>query len=998
MRRADRVIARLRGSAGRAHARTASCSTSAASATSSLPRRRALRKADERRSEVVVETYLHVREDALQLYGFADAAERELFEQLLAVNGVGPKVALAIVSGSSPAELRRAIVLEDTARFQAIPGIGKKTAERIVLELKEKLGTEDVTPISAAPRRPADGTLSRATRSSSSATPCSRRSRRSPRSIPTCRPRSACGSALRQARMSSASRRRRSLSRRGGGARALAAAAPARRVRRPGARQGAARDRARGREGARRGARPRPARRAARASARRRSRTSSARSSASASAPSPGPALERKGDIAAILTALEERDVLFVDEIHRLNRAIEEILYPALEDFRLDIIVGQGPAARTLTLDLPPFTLVGATTRTGLLTTPLRDRFGMTFRLGYYDAGGARDDRAALGAASSASRSRTTRPRRSRARSRGTPRVANRILRRVRDVAEVRHEGAVTHDDRARGARAARGRRRGARADRPRAAARRSRTSSAAGRSASRRSRSRSARRPTRSRTSTSRTCSSSASSSARRAAAIVTELGRAHVGRRRSRRTRSSNRVAALLARLGGVTHPDLRAEQAYVDHAYACLERMRDIVARASDGDRRRGRRARARGVERAAARDVRGRRARPALRPARLRGRRAPLYVGRRWVHDDERRAGRRQLAGARGPAVLHRDARRPAARHAPPPLPRRRAGGCSTSPTRRSTARRSTAPSVGDFLLEELRAQPRPAHARHRRDDPGRPVPPDHPRARSAARRPGRARNRQDRGRAAPRVLAALHQRERDRARRVLVVGPNRTFMEYVSHVLPALGEDSVEQRAVAELVDGRRRRRCRDAPEVAAAEGRPAAGRGARARGRAPARGRARGAGLRLEGEYIRVREREVERLLAETREEHGTTAAARERFRMGLVRRVLRRVRARARQGARDARRRGGREGAPRERLPHPRGRPRLAGRRAGEARARALLDAGRAGRGGGRRPRRRTSSGCCGGGARAGATATSPLARRGARARRRRRRGRSAT
>ena len=97
-----------------------------------------------------------------------------------------------------------------------------------------------------------------------------------------------------------------------------------------------------------------------------------------------GPALERKGDIAAILTALEPRDVLFVDEIHRLNRAVEEILYPALEDFRLDIVVGQGPAARTLTLDLPPFTLVGATTRTGLLTTPLRDRFGLTFRLDHY--------------------------------------------------------------------------------------------------------------------------------------------------------------------------------------------------------------------------------------------------------------------------------------------------------------------------------------------------------------------------------------------------------------------------------------------------------------------------------------------------------------------------------------------------------------------------------------------------------------------------------------
>ena len=156
-----------------------------------------------------------------------------------------------------------------------------------------------------------------------------------------------------------------------------------------------------------------------------------------------GPALERKGDIAAILTALEPRDVLFVDEIHRLNRTIEEILYPALEDFRLDIVVGQGPAARTLTLDLPPFTLVGATTRTGLLTTPLRDRFGMIYRLDYYDAEElgriVRRSSRILGvevapdAAVEIAR-----------RSRGTPRVANRILRRVRDFAEVRHDGAVT--------------------------------------------------------------------------------------------------------------------------------------------------------------------------------------------------------------------------------------------------------------------------------------------------------------------------------------------------------------------------------------------------------------------------------------------------------------------------------------------------------------------------------------------------------------------------
>jgi Holliday junction DNA helicase RuvB len=158
-----------------------------------------------------------------------------------------------------------------------------------------------------------------------------------------------------------------------------------------------------------------------------------------------GPALERKGDMAAILTSLEPRDVLFVDEIHRVNRAIEEILYPALEDFRLDIVVGQGAGARTLTLDLPAFTLVGATTRTGLLTTPLRDRFGMTFRLGYYEreeltsivrrSAGILGVEIDAGAADEIAR-----------RARGTPRVANRILRRIRDVAQVRHAGAVTLD------------------------------------------------------------------------------------------------------------------------------------------------------------------------------------------------------------------------------------------------------------------------------------------------------------------------------------------------------------------------------------------------------------------------------------------------------------------------------------------------------------------------------------------------------------------------
>ena len=158
-----------------------------------------------------------------------------------------------------------------------------------------------------------------------------------------------------------------------------------------------------------------------------------------------GPALERKGDMAAILTALEPRDVLFVDEIHRLSSAVEEVLYPALEDFRLDIIVGQGHGARTLTLDIPPFTLIGATTRTGLLTTPLRDRFGMTFRLEYYEPAElgiiVRRSAGILGVEIAEEAADQIA-----GRSRGTPRVANRILRRVRDVAEVRHKGVITNE------------------------------------------------------------------------------------------------------------------------------------------------------------------------------------------------------------------------------------------------------------------------------------------------------------------------------------------------------------------------------------------------------------------------------------------------------------------------------------------------------------------------------------------------------------------------
>jgi Holliday junction DNA helicase RuvB len=156
-----------------------------------------------------------------------------------------------------------------------------------------------------------------------------------------------------------------------------------------------------------------------------------------------GPALERKGDIAAFLTALEPRSVFFVDEIHRLPRTLEETFYPAMEDHRLPITVGQGAGARVVTLELPPFTLIGATTRTGLLTTPLRDRFGIQARLEPY----AVDELAAIVHRSASILQIGLEPEGAHAiasRSRGTPRVANRLLKRVRDFAEVRMEGVVT--------------------------------------------------------------------------------------------------------------------------------------------------------------------------------------------------------------------------------------------------------------------------------------------------------------------------------------------------------------------------------------------------------------------------------------------------------------------------------------------------------------------------------------------------------------------------
>jgi Holliday junction DNA helicase RuvB len=158
-----------------------------------------------------------------------------------------------------------------------------------------------------------------------------------------------------------------------------------------------------------------------------------------------GPVLERPGDLAALLTNLEPRDVLFIDEIHRLSPVVEEILYPALEDFQIDIMIGEGPAARSVKLDLPPFTLVGATTRAGMLTNPLRDRFGIVARLEFYTA--AELMRIVQRSASLLGiRIDDDGAREIARRSRGTPRIANRLLRRVRDFAEVKAEGAITRE------------------------------------------------------------------------------------------------------------------------------------------------------------------------------------------------------------------------------------------------------------------------------------------------------------------------------------------------------------------------------------------------------------------------------------------------------------------------------------------------------------------------------------------------------------------------
>ena len=430
-------------------------------------------QAGETGNAVTLRIHTHVREDQIALFGFATALEHDLFERLIAVNGIGPKLALSVLSGIESADFIRAVEQGDVTRLTRIPGVGRKTAERMTLELRDRLPKVDAAAPAAA--AVADGS-------------------RGDVVVGAGESRLPAGRGGQGRRRGDQGRARRRELRRPPPPRAAATVAmtgpdetPPRLV------GGAAADDERQYDA---GLRPRTMDEyigqdrirenllVSIQAARQRGealdhvllygppglgKTTLAhvignelgvpvRSTA-------GPVLEKPGDLAAILTSLKAREVLFIDEIHGMSPAIEEILYPALEDYELDLVIGQGPGARSVKVPLQPFTLVGATTRTGLLTAPLRSRFGIVHRLDFY----AQSDMAEIvrrsarilgvpfddAAAIELSR-----------RARGTPRIANRLLRRVRDYAQVRADGTITVDGRARGAGDARSRRARVRRDR----------------------------------------------------------------------------------------------------------------------------------------------------------------------------------------------------------------------------------------------------------------------------------------------------------------------------------------------------------------------------------------------------------------------------------------------------------------------------------------------------------------------------------------------------
>ncbi len=398
---------------------------------------------------LLVET--HVREDHIHLYGFAEESERHWFRLLNTVQGVGARLALAILGTLAPDALVTAILAQDKAALTRAEGVGPKLGQRIVTELKDKVGDHRARRRARAPRGRRSGHRRR-------------------------------GLGARQPRLSALRGVRRHLQRR----------APAR------AEGGARCADPRRLAGARTMTPPRvvapdPAPEDAEpafrpqslgefvgqkllcdnlrvfiAAARARHEALDhvllsgppglgkttlaqivAREMGAGFRATSGPVIQRAGDLAALLTNLEARDVLFIDEIHRLSPAVEEVLYPAMEDFQLDLMIGEGPSARSVKIDLPRFTLIGATTRAGLITRPLRERFGIPLRLQFYEAAeltaivarGARVLAVELAPEGAGEIAR---------RARGTPRVATRLLRRVRDfaaVAKAQRIDAKTADD-----------------------------------------------------------------------------------------------------------------------------------------------------------------------------------------------------------------------------------------------------------------------------------------------------------------------------------------------------------------------------------------------------------------------------------------------------------------------------------------------------------------------------------------------------------------------
>ena len=342
--------------------------------------------------QVKIYTYFSVREDAMQLYGFLSRQELQLFKLLIGVSGVGPKGGLAILSTCPGDSLSMAVLADDAKAISKAPGIGAKTAQKIIIELKDKIDIEDMIAgeTISKPMTKASGVVGDAVEALTALGYSQTMAYQAIKAKNNLK-----------IFIEAAKSRNEPLDHvlfygpPGLGKTTLA--------------------------------------------------TIIAHEMGVHIKVTSGPAIEKPGEMAAILNNLAENDILFIDEIHRLNRQVEEVLYPAMEDYSIDIMIGKGQGARSIRLDLPKFTLVGATTRAGLLTAPLRDRFGVINKLEFYtvdelkqiiirSAGLLNVEIDEKGATELARRSR------------GTPRLANRLLKRVRDFAQVKYDGVITED------------------------------------------------------------------------------------------------------------------------------------------------------------------------------------------------------------------------------------------------------------------------------------------------------------------------------------------------------------------------------------------------------------------------------------------------------------------------------------------------------------------------------------------------------------------------